>query len=148
MLCTSFKVTPSTAVLELEGAATSEPVDDVYHFRYHYLWPRDPNGSLHTSTAPIADGSLFVSGYRASSQPIARSSAKTSRMLSSLGRSACRLCDHWEVRSNLTGSKIARVVFCVDESRMVLLHGFIKKSQKTPQKEIDLALKRKQGEER
>ena len=31
---------------------------------------------------------------------------------------------------------------------MVLLHGFIKKSQKTPQKEIDLALKRKQGEER
>ena len=31
---------------------------------------------------------------------------------------------------------------------MVLLHGFIKKSQKTPQKEIDLALKRKKGEER
>ena len=63
-------------------------------------------------------------------------------LVRSLGR------DLWEVRSNLTGSKIARVVFCVDESRMVLLHGFIKKSQKTPQKEIDLALKRKQGEER
>ena len=31
---------------------------------------------------------------------------------------------------------------------MILLHGFIKKSQKTPQKEIDLALKRKKGEDR
>ena len=39
-------------------------------------------------------------------------------------------------------------VFCVDENRMILLHGFIKKSQKTPQKEIDLALKRKKGEDR
>jgi len=28
---------------------------------------------------------------------------------------------------------------------MVLLHGFIKKTQKTPQHEIDLALKRKRG---
>ena len=54
----------------------------------------------------------------------------------------------WEVRSNLTEGKIARVIFCVAENRMVLLHGFIKKTQKTPQKEIDLALKRKKGEER
>jgi phage-related protein len=63
-------------------------------------------------------------------------------MVRSLGR------DLWEVRSSLTGGKISRVIFCVDESRMVLLHGFIKKSRKTPQKEIDLALKRKKGEER
>ena len=55
--------------------------------------------------------------------------------------------DLWEVRSSLTGGKIARVVFCIDGKRMVLLHGFIKKSQKTPQKEIDLALKRRKGEE-
>jgi phage-related protein len=63
-------------------------------------------------------------------------------LVRSLGR------DLWEVRSSLTGGKISRVIFCVDESRMVLLHGFIKKSRKTPQKEIDLALKRKKGEER
>ncbi len=31
---------------------------------------------------------------------------------------------------------------------MILLHGFVKKSLKTPQKEIDLALKRSQAEER
>lgn len=54
----------------------------------------------------------------------------------------------WEVRSNLTGGKIARVIFCVTEGRMVLLHGFIKKTRKTPQRDIDLALKRKKGEER
>ncbi len=30
---------------------------------------------------------------------------------------------------------------------MVLLHGFIKKTQKTPGKEIDLALKRMKGDE-
>jgi phage-related protein len=31
----------------------------------------------------------------------------------------------------------------VDEATMVLLHGFIKKTQKTPAKELELAQKRK-----
>lgn len=52
----------------------------------------------------------------------------------------------WEVRSNISGNTIARVVFCVDEGRMILLHGFVKKSQKIPKKDIELALKRKKGE--
>jgi phage-related protein len=39
----------------------------------------------------------------------------------------------WEVRSSLTQGRIARVLFCINEGRMVLLHGFIKKTQKTPQ---------------
>ena len=51
----------------------------------------------------------------------------------------------WEVRSNLTRRKIARVIFCVDDGRMILLHGFIKKTQQKPQKDIDLAHKRKKG---
>lgn len=38
----------------------------------------------------------------------------------------------WEARSNLTGGRIARVVFCVHEDHAVLLHGFVKKTQKTP----------------
>ena len=54
----------------------------------------------------------------------------------------------WEVRSNLTGGKIARVIFCIEESCMVLLNGFVKKSRRTPRREIDLALRRKQGTER
>jgi phage-related protein len=45
----------------------------------------------------------------------------------------------WEVRTNLD-KKTARVLFCIAEvNRMVLLHGFIKKSQKTLKKDIDLA---------
>jgi phage-related protein len=48
----------------------------------------------------------------------------------------------WEVRSDLTDGMIGRVVFCVVGGRMVLLHGFIKKTRKTPAKDMDLALKR------
>ncbi len=48
----------------------------------------------------------------------------------------------FEVRTHL-GNRIARVLFCLVDGRMVLLHGFIKKSQKTPQPDLDLALERK-----
>jgi phage-related protein len=47
----------------------------------------------------------------------------------------------WEVRSRL-GDRIARVMFCVEGRTMVLLHGFVKKTQKTPKHELDLAVKR------
>jgi phage-related protein len=47
-----------------------------------------------------------------------------------------------EVRSSLPG-EIARVLFLVDDDAMVLLHGFIKKTQKTPPEALGLALKRK-----
>lgn len=48
----------------------------------------------------------------------------------------------WEVRSGLTTRRIARVLFMLHDGRMVLLHGFIKKTQKTPQSDLDLARKR------
>ena len=48
----------------------------------------------------------------------------------------------WEVRSDLTDGKIGRVIFCVAQGRMVLLHGFVKKTQKTPVQDLKLALKR------
>ena len=48
----------------------------------------------------------------------------------------------WEVRSSLSSGRIARVLFYVESDYMVLLHGFMKKTQKTPQQEIDLAIKR------
>ena len=44
----------------------------------------------------------------------------------------------WELRSSLP-SRIARVIFTTGENRMILLHGFIKKSQKTPQEDLELA---------
>jgi phage-related protein len=49
----------------------------------------------------------------------------------------------WEVRSSLTGNRIARVLFCIYKGQMILLHGFIKKTQKTADADLDLAMKRK-----
>jgi phage-related protein len=47
----------------------------------------------------------------------------------------------WEVRTNLRDG-IARTLFTVDDNRIVLLHGFIKKSQKTPPNELQTARRR------
>ena len=47
----------------------------------------------------------------------------------------------WEVRSNIS-TGIARVFFTVQEGLMILLHGFVKKSQKTPPNELDTARRR------
>jgi phage-related protein len=48
----------------------------------------------------------------------------------------------WEVRSNLPHGRTARVLFCVEDSGLVALHGFIKKTQKTPDTDLELARKR------
>ena len=48
----------------------------------------------------------------------------------------------WEVRSRVADG-IARVLFTVEGDTMVLLHGFVKKSQKTPQQELMTARQRK-----
>lgn len=48
----------------------------------------------------------------------------------------------YEVRSNISDKRIARVIFTIIDDWMVLLHAFIKKSQQTPKEEIDLAIKR------
>ena len=58
-------------------------------------------------------------------------------------RALSRYKDLWEVRAKITHGCIARVIFYVSNGEMILLHGFIKKTQKTPQKELDLAVKRK-----
>jgi len=63
-----------------------------------------------------------------------------------IGMPACRpLGDGlFEVRSDLSQRRIARVLFYVDiDQRMVLLHGFVKKTQKTPPDDLELARKNK-----
>jgi len=54
----------------------------------------------------------------------------------------------WEVRSDLPGGRIARTIFSIIGGEMVLLHGFEKKTQKTPKHDIELAFKRKREIER
>jgi len=51
----------------------------------------------------------------------------------------------WEIRSGLPGGRIARVLVCIHEGEMILLHGFMKKTQKTPEHELDVAERRKRG---
>lgn len=62
-----------------------------------------------------------------------------------IGMPLCRPLKHglWEVRSSLTSNRIARVLFCFTDGRLIALHGFIKKTQKTPDAELELARKRK-----
>lgn len=52
--------------------------------------------------------------------------------------------DLWEVRVSL-GDTIARILFTLVGNTMVLLHGFIKKSQKTPVVDMATARQRKSG---
>jgi phage-related protein len=47
----------------------------------------------------------------------------------------------WEVRSKI-GNRIARVLFAIEDAEMILLHGFVKKTQKTNPSDIELAIKR------
>ncbi|MBR0756282.1 type II toxin-antitoxin system RelE/ParE family toxin [Bradyrhizobium jicamae] len=62
-----------------------------------------------------------------------------------IGMPLCRSLGQglWEVRSTLTQGRIARILFCEQDGKMVLLHAFIKKTQKTPQADLDVAIKRK-----
>ncbi len=48
----------------------------------------------------------------------------------------------WEVRSNLSSNRIARLVFFVAEGQIGVVHGFIKKTRKTLPADIALAQKR------
>ena len=49
----------------------------------------------------------------------------------------------FEVRSSLSNGRIARVLFCFHNNAIVLLHGFIKKTHKTPVGDLRLARERK-----
>ncbi len=62
-----------------------------------------------------------------------------------IGMPVCRNMGHglFECRSNLPQGKKARIIFCIDGDKMIALNGFIKKTQRTPKQEIDLALRRK-----
>jgi phage-related protein len=48
----------------------------------------------------------------------------------------------WEVRTDLGRNRIARVLFCTSDGEMILLHGFIKKTETTPREDLDLAIER------
>jgi len=64
-----------------------------------------------------------------------------------IGMPVCRSIkgykDLWEVRSHISDGRIARVIFHISGGEMILLHGFIKKTQQTPQHDLELADRRR-----
>jgi len=61
-----------------------------------------------------------------------------------IGMPLCRSLGNglWEVRSSLRGGRIARLLFCLNAGEIYVLHGFVKKTQKTPAEDLKLAQKR------
>jgi phage-related protein len=47
--------------------------------------------------------------------------------------------DIWELRSSLPSKREVRILFATDGRLLVLLHAFVKKSQKTPRAELAVA---------
>jgi phage-related protein len=60
-----------------------------------------------------------------------------------IGMPLCRALGNglWEMRTTLARGRIARTLFCVREATIIVLSGFIKKSQKAPNEELALARK-------
>jgi phage-related protein len=48
----------------------------------------------------------------------------------------------WEVRSMLPSQRIARLILCFHEETIIVLHGFIKKTRKTPAADLSMAKQR------
>jgi phage-related protein len=85
----------------------------------------------------------WLKGLDRSSRKIIGEDVKTVQFGWPLGMPLVRKIDPelWEVRSQLH-QRIARVVFTVQQDLMVLLHGFVKKSRKTPVSDLNTARKR------
>ena len=49
----------------------------------------------------------------------------------------------WEIRTDMSTKRAARVLICLYRERLVALHGFIKKTPATPDEDLELARKRK-----
>lgn len=62
-----------------------------------------------------------------------------------IGMPVCRPMGNglYETRTRLRGNRTARVLFCIAEGEMVLLHGFLKKAQTTPKTDLELAIDRR-----
>ena len=62
-----------------------------------------------------------------------------------VGMPVCRPLGNglYEIRSDISHGRISRVIFCIAKEQMVLLHSFIKKTQRTPKADLNLASIRK-----
>jgi len=62
-----------------------------------------------------------------------------------IGMPLCRPLGNglWEIRTDLPTKRTARVLLCLYRNHLVALHGFIKKTRKTPDEDLEIARNRK-----
>lgn len=91
----------------------------------------------HAGTEPVRD---WLKGLAAADRKAVGEDIKTVQFGWPLGMPLVRHLegDIREIRIGLD-NRIARVLFTLEGSTMVLLHGFIKKQQATPKPDLDLA---------
>ncbi len=128
-----------------------EPLTGLHHFWYIPTVAKE----AYTSRSPVLHVVFFRSqagnepvrqwlkGMERGDRKILGEDIKTAQYGWPLGMPLIRKLEPglWEVRSHLPQG-IARVLFTVSEGTMVLLHGFVKKSQKTPPEELRTARQR------
>ena len=63
------------------------------------------------------------------------------------GRLECRCAELWETgcgnSTDLASKRTARILLCLHDDHLVALHGFIKKTRRTPEEDLSLARQRK-----
>lgn len=118
---------------------------NMYHLWYNIIMERNELNKLKVKFYKSANGNEpvrdWIKSLSEEDKTIIGKDIKTVQYFWPLGKP---LVDHiegdiWEIRSNITNKNIARVLFFVEKDRMILLNGFIKKTQKTPKQEKDLA---------
>gem|GEM_PF-136972 len=107
-----------------------------------------PSAFLLCSFVPLLGQNRSGSGFNSLPREDRRTIGADLRTLEwgwPVGMPICRPLEKglWEVRSNLSDGRIGRMIFSIKEGKMVILHGFIKKSQRTPRRDIDLAINRR-----
>ena len=95
---------------------------------------------LDSGREPVRD---WLKGLNRESRKTIGEDIKTLQFQWPIGMPLTRKMDEnlWELRSQIV-SGIARTFFTVFDRKIVLLHGFVKKSQKTPAKELAIAKRR------
>lgn len=123
------------------------PLDDcpsmMYQFWYGVRMKKIPAFFYSTASGrqPVRD---FLKDLGKPDSGIIGADIKTVEIGWPVGMPLCKHLDGgiWEVRSNISGGRIARILFFIHQERMCLLHGFVKKTQKTPKDDLELAKKR------
>lgn len=95
-----------------------------------------------TGKEPVRD---FIKGMSKKDKAILGEDIKTVECGWPIGMPVCKPMGNklFEIRSTNSQSLQVRILSTIKEDEMILLHAFVKKSQKTPKKELEIAYKRK-----